>query len=75
MTVRISVRVVAFVIYTVALLAGAFGISYGVFEWRDDGGRSECDIARENYYRGFVTPNVDAEAMAALFEYLQQNCD
>ncbi len=36
MTIRISLRVVAFVVYTLALLGGAFGISYGVFEWRHD---------------------------------------
>ncbi len=36
MTIRISLRVVAFVVYTLALLGGAFGISYAVFEWRDD---------------------------------------
>lgn len=36
MTIRISLRVAAFVVYTLALLGGAFGISYAVFEWRDD---------------------------------------
>ncbi len=36
MTIRIPLRVVAFVVYTLALLGGAFGISYAVFEWRDD---------------------------------------
>lgn len=36
MTIRISLRVAAFVVYTLALVGGAFGISYAVFEWRDD---------------------------------------
>ena len=36
MTIRISLRFVAFVVYTLALLGGAFGISYAVFEWRED---------------------------------------
>ena len=36
MTIRISLRAVAFIVYTLALLGGAFGISYAVFEWRDD---------------------------------------
>ncbi len=36
MTVNISLRFVLFVLYTAALLGGAFGISYAVFEWRDD---------------------------------------
>ena len=35
MTIRISLRAVAFVVYTLALLGGAFGISYAVFEWQD----------------------------------------
>ncbi len=36
MTVRISLKAIAFVVYTLALLGGAFGISYAVFEWRHD---------------------------------------
>ena len=28
-------------LYTLALLGGAFGISYAVFEWRDDSAVSE----------------------------------
>ena len=36
MTVHISLKAVAFVVYTLALLGGAFGISYAVFEWRHD---------------------------------------
>ncbi len=34
MTIRIPLTAIAFILYTVALLGGAFGISYGVFEWR-----------------------------------------
>ena len=36
MTINISLRFVLFVVYTLALVGGAFGISYAVFEWRDD---------------------------------------
>ncbi len=36
MTINIPLKAVAFVLYTLALLGGAFGISYVVFEWRDD---------------------------------------
>ena len=36
MTINISLRFVLFVVYTLALMGGAFGISYAVFEWRDD---------------------------------------
>lgn len=36
MTIRIPLGAVAFFVYTLALLGGAFGISYAVFEWRDD---------------------------------------
>ena len=36
MNIRIPLKAVAFVLYTLALLGGAFGISYAVFEWRDD---------------------------------------
>ena len=37
MTINIPLKAVAFVLYTLALLGGAFGISYAVFEWRDTG--------------------------------------
>jgi hypothetical protein len=36
MTIRIPFRALLVVLYTAAILAGAFGISYAVFEWRDD---------------------------------------
>ena len=36
MTIHIPVRLLLFVLYTCAVLGGAFGISYAVFEWRDD---------------------------------------
>lgn len=36
MTIHIPLRAVAFIVYTLALLGGAFGLSYAVFEWRDD---------------------------------------
>ena len=37
MTINIPLKAFAFVAYTLALLGGAFGISYAVFEWRGDG--------------------------------------
>ena len=49
MAIRIPLKAVAFVVYTLALFGGAFGISYAVFEWRD-GGSSECNIARKTFY-------------------------
>jgi hypothetical protein len=36
MAVRIPSKVLAFALYTLVLLVAAFGISYGVFEWRDE---------------------------------------
>ena len=37
MTINIPLKAVAFVVYTLALLGGAFGVSYAVFEWRGNG--------------------------------------
>ena len=45
MTINIPLKAVAFVLYTMALLGGAFGISYAVFEWRDDDATSVTDSA------------------------------
>ncbi|MCH8921277.1 MAG: hypothetical protein IIA23_11335 [Chloroflexi bacterium] len=45
MTINIPLKAVAFVLYTLALLGGAFGISYAVFEWRHDD--DEKDVATE----------------------------
>lgn len=36
MTIHIPVKFLLFVLYTAAVLGGAFGISYAVFEWRHD---------------------------------------
>ena len=36
MTIHIPCMFLLFVLYTCAVLGGAFGISYAVFEWRDD---------------------------------------
>ena len=74
MTNGILLKVFALVAYTLAMLGGAFGISYAVFEWRDEGAPSDCDLARETYYQGFITPDVDSADMEVLFEYLQENC-
>ena len=45
MTINIPLKAVAFVVYTLALLGGAFGISYAVFEWRHDA--DEKDVSTE----------------------------
>ncbi len=50
MTIRIPVQFLLFMLYTVAVLAGAFGISYAVFEWRDGDGASDSDITIESLY-------------------------
>ena len=48
MTIRLSLRAVAFVVYTLALLGAAFGISYAVFEWRhDDGGAGDTSAIEQ----------------------------
>jgi hypothetical protein len=36
MAIRTLPRVLVFALYTLVLLGAAFGISYGVFEWRDE---------------------------------------
>lgn len=41
MTVRIPLRALLSILYTAAVLGGAFGISYAVFEWRDEDAGSE----------------------------------
>ena len=65
MTNRIPVKFLLFVLYTVALLGGAFGISYAVFEWRDG------DTADTIQLQPSPTPEVDpaqCQAAVALFE-------
>ena len=74
MAIRIPLKAVAFVVYTLALFGGAFGISYAVFEWRD-GGSSECNIARKTFYEGLITPDVDREILSTLYDYLEEECD
>lgn len=48
MTIRIPLRVLLFVLYTGAILGGAFGISYAVFEWRDDDADSDGALTLES---------------------------
>lgn len=48
MTIRIPLRALLFVLYTAAVLGGAFGISYAVFEWREDGGESDGSLTLES---------------------------
>ena len=47
MTIRVSLRAVAFAAYTLALLGGAFGISYAVFEWRDGDGAGDTSAIEQ----------------------------
>lgn len=48
MTIRIPLRLVLFILYTAAVLGGAFGISYAVFEWREDDGGSDSGLTLES---------------------------
>ena len=48
MTIRIPIRFLLVVLYTGAILGGAFGISYAVFEWRDEGGESDGRVTLES---------------------------
>ncbi len=69
MTIRIPLRFLLFVLYTTALLGGAFGISYAVFEWRDDDGAIERridDLERQG--AGPTQAELDAELCAAALQ-------
>lgn len=61
MTARIVRRSLLFVLYTAAVLGGAFGISYAVFEWRHDDVNSaavfEC---LEEEWTDYVGARMDA---------------
>ncbi len=48
MTIQIPVKFLLFVLYTAAILGGAFGISYAVFEWRDEGERPDGGITLQS---------------------------
>jgi len=48
MTILIPLRALLFILYTAAILGGAFGISYAVFEWREDDGGSASDTTLES---------------------------
>ncbi len=65
MAIRIPLRFLLFILYTAALLGGAFGISYAVFEWRDG------ETVEMNQSQPSPTSGVDAaecQAAVALFE-------
>jgi hypothetical protein len=64
MTVHVPVRLVFFVLYSAAILVGAFGISYGVFEWRDDGEGSATELAALDYRISFVRDNFNSRVDA-----------
>lgn len=74
MNIRIPLRAVAFIIYTLAILGGAFGISYGVFEWRDDEGSDTSSIERRidelerESKAGPTQAELDAQKCAAALE-------
>lgn len=75
MTIRIPVRALLFFLYTAAVLAGAFGISYVVFEWRDDDGafdpsaieRRIDDLERQGDFRP-TQAELDAQRCEAALE-------
>ena len=51
MTIQVPLRALLFVLYTIAVLAGSFGISYAVFEWRgDESDYLECVAVVQNKY-------------------------
>ncbi len=60
MTVRVPVNLVVFVLYSAAILVGAFGISYGVFEWRHEDGGSATEMAALDYRISFVRDNFNS---------------
>ena len=62
MTFNISLRFILFVAYTLALMGGAFGISYAVFEWRDDDGAFDASAIEERF--DALEGKVDAESGA-----------
>lgn len=50
-----------FVLYTVVVLGGAFGISYAVFEWRDDDVNSAAVFGRwEDAWDKYMDTRQDA---------------
>ncbi len=67
MTIRIPLKAVAFVLYTLALLGGAFGISYAVFEWQDDDGAFDASAIEQRIdeLEGKVSAESDAQKCAA----------
>ena len=77
MTIHISLRVAAFGIYTLALLGGAFGISYAVFEWRDSDGsdntsaiEQRIDELEQQIDAGPTQAELDAQRCEAALEAL-----
>jgi len=66
MTINIPLKAVAFVLYTLALLGGAFGISYVVFEWRDSDGSGNTSAIEQRIdeLEGKVSAESDAQKCA-----------
>ncbi len=52
MNIYIPLKVL-FIVYTLALLGGAFGISYAAYEWQHDDAAERCEAALEaaDYYK------------------------
>src|SRR4030042_506588 len=44
MTAHVPVRFLLLALYAAAVLAGAFGTSYAIFEWRDDDGGPQTEV-------------------------------
>ena len=66
MTINIPLKAVAFVLYTLALLGGAFGISYAVFDWRHDDEASVTSSAPVD--TGPSQAELDAQLCAAALD-------
>ena len=64
MTINIPLKAVAFVVYTLALLGGAFGISYAVFEWRHE----DASVIEERIDAPPTKAELDAEKCAAAIQ-------
>jgi len=64
------------VIALIIIWAGAFGIAWGVYEWRGGGGNSNsmCELAQKTYWQGLITPNVSQQTMDDILNYLRKHC-
>ncbi len=59
MALSAPVKVLLFVVYTAAVAAGALGIGFAVFEWRDEDGGADRDVA-QGIYDGSIDELADS---------------